>query len=329
MSVLVPGMVQVDDSVIDEVRKFNETLMGMLAALPPVHTIPAAQTRQRRRDGGGMFPAPVFLPQARDLTVPGRDGSIRLRVLVPETTPRGVYLHIHGGGWTLGGADMQDPLLWELVEATGMCAVSVEYRLAPEYPYPAGPDDCEDAARWLVEGGAAELGAPLRLAIGGESAGAHLAALTLLRLRDQHGITDAFVAANLVYGCFDMGMTPSQRLWTEDLVLAPESMAWFSEGFLPGTDREERRSPAISPLYADLRALPPALFTVGTRDPLLDDSLFMAARWQFAGNAARLRVWPEAIHGFNGFDAYPAAVRKAANAEQYAFLRSVLDETAP
>lgn len=310
-----------DDKATEEMRAFNVELEQLLATMPPVHTVPPATSRQSRREGNGLFPKPVFLPRARELTISGRDGDIPLRVLAPSGQATGVYLYFHGGGWTLGAHDEQDERLATLVEATGLCAVSVGYRLAPENPYPAGPDDCEDAARWLVDGGAERLDAPARLAIGGESAGAHLAAVTLLRLRDRHGITGAFAAANLVYGAFDLSMTPSQRLWTRDLVLSPETMAWFTDGFLPGTDREARRDPDISPLYADLRDLPPALFTVGTLDPLLDDSVFMEARWRIAGNDARLRIWPEAVHAFNYF---PLAIAKAANDEQYAFLRETL-----
>ncbi len=245
-----------------------------------------------------------------------------MRVLAPEDEATGVYLHLHGGGWVFGCCDEQDERLWALVEATGMCAVSVDYRLAPEHPYPAGPDDCEDAALWLLDRGLAELGVPDRLAIGGESAGGHLAVLTLLRLRDRHGMSGAFQAANLVYGAFDLSMTPSARRWGDRTgFLTTSEMRWFGRSFIGGREEAELRDPEISPLYADLRELPPALFTVGEHDPLLDDSLFMAARWQAAGNEAELRVWPESTHGFTGF---PIALARAANATVYAFLSEAI-----
>jgi acetyl esterase/lipase len=316
----VPGVVEVDAAMLAETRALNLQVEELLSRLKSVHLVPAEVTRRVRREGGGAFPPPVFLPQARDIDIPTRAGSIRARVLAPETTPTGVYLHIHGGGWTLGGHDMQDPPLWSLVTATGMVALSIDYRLAPEHPFPAGPDDCEDAALWLLDRGATTLGAPPRFTIGGESAGAHLAALTLLRLRDRHSIRGVFAAANLVFGCFDLGMTPSQRLWDRNLILSPPVMRWFSDNFLPGTDMEQRRDPSISPLYCDLRDMPPALFTVGTSDPLLDDSLFMEARWRMAGGHTVLHVWPEAMHGFVAF---PHAMGTAAVAEMTSFLRSV------
>lgn len=303
----------------DETRVFNEQLRALLGSLPGVETASAAVTRRKRYDGEDIFPAPVFVEEARWVDVPSRAGGLRARVIAPAGDPTGVYLHLHGGGWTIGAADLQDVALRQLARETGLVAVSLEYRLAPEHPYPAAPDDCEDAALWLLEGGTKQLGAPASLAIGGESAGAHLSASTLLRLRDRHGASDAFRAANLVYGAFDLSGTPSRRRIADDsLVLTDANMAWFTDNFLPEQDAESRRDPDISPLYADLRGLPRALFTVGTADPLFDDSLFMAARWEAAGNEAELRVYADGVHGFNAF---PIGIGLAANAAQVDFLR--------
>jgi acetyl esterase/lipase len=300
--------------VLEETRAVNVELGRFLSSQAPIHTFPPDVVRASRRLERGPFPAPVYLPQARWETISGRGGETRLRVLEPETETAGVYLHIHGGGWTLGAADLQDSLLWELVEAAGLTAVSVDYRLAPEHPWPACADDCEDAASWLLERG------ERMIAIGGESAGGHLSVVTLLRLRDRGvDVREAFAAANLVFGVFDLAGTPSRRRWGgRDPFLPSSAMDWFTDGLLRGTDLEARRDPAISPLYADLAGLPPALFTVGTRDPLLDDSLFMAARWSAAGNVAELRVWEEAVHGFTAF---PTEAARRSRAEQYEFVR--------
>jgi acetyl esterase/lipase len=111
-------------------------------------------------------------------------------------TPRNLSAP-HGGGWVLGGADLQDPMLERIADNTGQAVVAVEYRLAPEHPYPAGPDDCEAAAVWLVQNGKKEFGTGV-LTIGGESAGGHLTAVTILRMRDRHGYT-GFRGANIVY----------------------------------------------------------------------------------------------------------------------------------
>jgi acetyl esterase len=312
-----------DATVLAETRAFNTELERDLATRPSMHTVPVEVTRRERLDGSGPFPAPVYLPErARELSIAGRGGQLGLRVIAPQREAVGAYLHIHGGGWALSAADRQDTLLAELADATGLSAVSVEYRLAPEHPYPAGPDDCEDAALWLLQEGFDALGVPPVAAIGGDSAGAHLSAVTLLRLRDRHAITGAFAAANLIYGAFDMSMTPSQRSWGErNLILSTPILHFFADLFLPGLSGEARRDPDISPLYADLRDMPPAVFTVGTLDPLIDDTLFMEARWRTAGAPTELRVWPEAIHGFNAF---PLTVTAAAREEQYGFLRDAI-----
>jgi acetyl esterase/lipase len=295
----------------------------MVATVPAVNTVPPEETRRARREGRGIFPAPVFDPEAGWIEIDGPGGAVRLRVIAAGGTTAGVFLHIHGGGWTLGNADMQDPRLARLARDTGLTVVSVDYRLAPEQPYPAGPDDCEAAALWLVgESGRTALESDGPFAIGGDSAGAHLAVTTLLRLRDRHGIRGAFAAAVLQYGAFDLSMTPSQRLWGErNLVLSTPIIQWFADNFVPHRDRERRRDPEISPLYADLSGMPPAIFTIGTQDPLLDDTLFMEARWRAGGASSELRIWPEAPHGFLSL---PMTVADAALAVEHGFLRCTL-----
>jgi acetyl esterase/lipase len=237
-------------------------------------------------------------------------------VFLPDVI-RGVYLDIHGGGWTIGQAAGGDPINERIARTCEVAVVSIDYRLAPEHPYPVPVDDCEAAALWLREHAQREFGTG-RLLIGGDSAGGHLAAATLLRLRDRYG-ESGFSAANLVYGCYDLGFTPSHARFERRLVLSRTLDQWFFDNFVP--DRAMSREPGVSPLYADLRNLPPALFTVGTEDPLLDDSLFMHARWLAAGNQAELAVYPGACHGFVRF---PIRVAEDANARSMEFIRSLL-----
>ncbi len=311
------------DTLLAETRKFNAELERLLASMPPVYAVPVEETRRARREGRGIFPAPVFVPEARDVEIVGPRGPISLRVIAPEGEPTGTFLHLHGGGWTLGESDGQDVRLQGLARDTGLTVVSVNYRLAPENPYPAGPDDCEAAALWLLgDEGQAAIGASGPRAIGGDSAGGQLTAATLLRLRDRHGITGAFGAAVLQYGAFDLSMTPSQRLWGDRiLVLSGPIIAWFADQFVPDRDREGRRDPDISPLFADLSGMPPAIFTCGTQDPLLDDTLFMEARWRQAGHPTELRIWPEAPHGFVSLG---MSVSEVALEAEHDFLRRTL-----
>lgn len=251
------------------------------------------------------------------MSIAGPEGEIGLRIIRPERS-RGVFLHIHGGGFVVGGNHHHDAMLERLADATSLTVVSTDYRLAPEHPYPAGPDDCEAAAVWLTQNAVGMFGAET-LAIGGESAGANLAAVTMIRLRERHGLLP-FSAALLTYGVFDLRGTPSCRSFGDrPLILNTPTMRWFTAQFVGGQDPAD---PDISPLFADLHELPPALFTVGDLDPLLDDSLFMDARWRAAGNVSRLDIWPGGIHAFDYFD---TPYGRAARDRMHAFLNQALE----
>jgi acetyl esterase len=308
-----------DGAIDPDTAILNAQMIQLLTGQPEWWITGAEAFRAARRRGEGPFPAPVMSSRARTLTITGTGGNeIALRVIAPAQPPRGIYLHLHGGGWVLGGADMQDPMLERIADNTGQAVVGVEYRLAPEDPYPAGPDDCEAAAVWLVENGKKKFGTDV-LTIGGESAGGHLTAVTILRMRDRHGYT-GFRGANIVYGAFDLSLTPSQRQFGDiRLVLRTIDMQQFYNAFLPTIT--DRQTPDISPLYANLKKLCPALFSVGTRDALLDDTLFMHARWVAAGNEAELAVYPGGAHGFTLF---PNDLSKSATARMDAFLNRVL-----
>ena len=305
------------DAISAETRAINDAIVKAMAGMEEWWDVGAAKVRAARARGEGAFPLAPKSERARTIEIGGMGGhKVPLRIIAPEN-PKGVYLHIHGGGWTLGAADQQDPMLERIAANAGLACVSVEYRLAPENPYPAGPDDCEAAAVWLAENAKKEFGTSV-LTIGGESAGGHLSAVTLLRMRDRHGFT-GFSGANLVFGAFDMTMTPSQRQFgNERLILRTVDIEKFADAFLPAAF--DRRDPDISPLYANLKDMPPALFTIGTRDALMDDSLFMYARWIAAGNEAELAVYPGGAHGFVAF---PGEISKAANARSDAFLGRV------
>ena len=300
-----------------EVLAFNQALALASLHLPKIYDVGPQVARQAREEGKSVFGALVYSETASEMTVEGLSGQLRFRVIPPAGPPRGVFLHIHGGGWVLGGAHHHDPMLERLADATGLTVVSTYYRLAPENPYPAGPDDCEAAALWLHRNAGNAFGAEL-VAIGGESAGAHLAAVTCLRLRDRHGLSP-FRAALLTYGAYDLRGTPSVREAGEDtLILTTKVIRWFTEQFVGQHDLSD---PDVSPIFADLRQLPPALFTVGTVDPLFDDSLFMFSRWRKAGNKAELAIWPAGIHAFDYFDnEYGLAARD----RMHSFLNRIL-----
>jgi acetyl esterase/lipase len=288
-----------DDAIPEETAKFNQRVIDAISSGPELWDMDRNLVRQARREGKGVFPLEAFDPDAETIEIDGRGGKIPLRIIRPAAgKERGVFLHIHGGGWVYGNADMQDQRLKELSNDTGLACISVEYRLAPEYAFPAPADDCEDAALWLTGDGSKHLNTAF-LAIGGESAGGHLAANALLRLRDRHQQTP-FHAAVLIAGIYDLGMTPSAANFSSNLILRHKDMVNFSACLLQ--NNEDRRDPDVSPLYASLHDMPPAHFTIGTQDALLDDSIFMANSWVQKQADTELDIYPGGCHVFQYFD---------------------------
>jgi acetyl esterase/lipase len=236
------------------------------------------------------------VPEASDRDIAG----VRCRVQQPDGTPSAVYLHFHGGGMMAGAPEMMDIPNRQLVRTHNLAVVSVDYRKAPEHPWPAGPDDGVAVAAWLVEHGENEFGSA-RILIGGESAGGYMSAITALRMRDELGAIDRVAGLNLVFGVYDWGRSPSQRGLRPHGgydILSPAGIDFFTECFVPGMTSEERRRPEVSPAYADLRGLPPSLISVGSCDHLLDDSLLLASRAAAAGVDVELFVGPELPHAF-------------------------------
>ncbi len=282
-------------AISEETADFNAKFESELAKLPQVHKVDPVLTRQARAEGRGIFPSGGPLEGSTWQEIPGAEGGTgRVRISEPDGPPKGIYLHIHGGGWTIGAPDQYDRFNQEIARTAGVRVVSVQYRLAPEHPWPAQQLDCMAAARWVIDT------TDLPVVIGGESAGGHLSATTALGLREEEKLTRIRGLA-LTYGCFDLRMTPSMATWGERyLVLSTPIVDWFTENTDPGG--KHRGTPEMSPLLADLAKMPPALFQVGTFDPLLDDTLFMAQRWRAAGNQARLAVYPGGIHAFDMFE---------------------------
>lgn len=277
-----------------EVRDFVANLEKELADYPPLYERDLVQVRREAEEGTGRYVKPILSDKAIEREIQGEQGTVSVRAFIPEDQIDGVYLHIHGGGWVLGRAHHRDDDLEEIMSECNAAVISVDYRLAPEHPYPAAQDDCESVAMWVIDNAMKEFGTE-KIAIGGESAGGHLSASTMIRMRDKHGYTE-FTGANLVYGVYDMSGSPSLTLWGDrNLVLSTPTMNWFFDHYLGD---EDRKDPDVSPLYAPLHKLAPALFTVGTLDPLLDDTLFMHSRWFASGNPSTLNVYPGATHGF-------------------------------
>jgi len=289
-----------------------EILAGRARSMKQVEDICRSQTqwyecetpahyRRKRLEGLDGFMKPALYDDARVVSAPARDGHlIELRIIQPSNVTNGVLLHFHAGGFVIGSAKSYDSYLLHLAKSLGLIAVSVEYRLAPENPYPRGHHDCIDAALYALSAeGEGALGGSLRI-LAGESAGGSLAVAVALALRDEYGVDVRSRIAALMpsYAIFDLTYTPSLLSHEREAVLSKDGMKRFVEAAFSSIPFAHRKDPKISTLYADLRALPPALFLSGTEDALVDDSIFMATKWNQAGNETELCLIPGAWHAF-------------------------------
>ncbi|CRM73772.1 Carboxylesterase NlhH [Pseudomonas sp. 37 R 15] len=223
-------------------------------------------------------------------------GGVPVRIMRPDGAPKGVVLDIHGGGWVIGNAQMNDDLNLGMVRACDVAVVSVDYRLAVNTPVEGLLEDCLTAARWLLADCMEFAGLPVFFV--GESAGGHLAAATLLALKQWAALLERVSGAVLYYGVYDLTGTPSVRAaGPQTLLLDGPGMVAALRLLTPGITDEARRQPPLSPLYGDLSGLPPALMFVGELDPLKDDTLLIAERW----SGAEAHLLPESAHGFIHF----------------------------
>ncbi len=247
-------------------------------------------------------------PSTEDRLIPGPAGDIPVRLYRPQAEgPHPVVVFFHGGGFVIGGIDTHDPLCQQISSRVPAVVVSVEYRLAPEHPFPAAVEDCWAATQW-VAAHASELGAdPARLAVAGDSAGGNLAAVVAIRARDAGGPALAFQL--LIYPTTDAtGSHPSIQANGQGYFLTAETMAWFQGHYL-GPDGD-RRHPDASPLFIeDLAGLAPAFIVTAEYDPLRDEGEAYGRRLEEAGVPTKVRRYDGMIHAFFQLDAViPAAV---------------------
>ena len=294
-----------------------QTLLDQLAAVggPGLHELEPDAARQMYTAFAALGGQGDDVGSVEDRAVPGPAGDIPIRVYTPSAgaTPFPVVVYFHGGGFVIGNRDTHDAVCREVTNAAMAVVVSVDYRLAPEHPFPAAPEDCYAATRWVYEH-AAELNAdPDRLAVAGDSAGGNLAAVVCLMARDGGG--PPITAQMLVYPATELSMShPSIEENGVGYLLTADDMRWFMSHYQPDVD-----DPRASPLNAkSLEHLPPALVITGEYDPLRDEGEAYAERLRAAGVPVVLSRYDGMIHGFFqlGFlmDAGTKAVDEAARA---------------
>ncbi|EEA00165.1 Alpha/beta hydrolase fold-3 domain protein [Burkholderia sp. H160] len=281
-----------------DVRELLAAMAG--SGEPPLESLPLEARRAAYRQiGARLGGEPLPVREVRELLADGPAGKIPLRLYLPDQTAGvlcGVTVYLHGGGWTLGDLDSHDKICRRLVRASGCGVVSVDYRLAPEHPAPAGPEDVLAAIRWLARH-AKSLGLdPERIAVAGDSAGGSLSAVACQRLRGEvplraqvlfYPSTDLSPAAQDFPSRCENGAVPPLTL---------ELMHALSSPFMDGFDTTDTR---LSPLREpDLRDLPPALIVTAECDVLRDDGRYYRDALRSAGVPVEFVEIPGMVHGF-------------------------------
>lgn len=276
-----------------------QTLLDTLAQLggPPMSQVTPDEARAMYVAMGAME-AGEEVARVDDRVVPTPDGDVPVRCYTPSAAigeAHGVLVWLHGGGWVIGDLETSDATCRALANRAGCVVVSVDYRRAPEHPSPAALEDCMAALMWTVENFEVLGVDASKVAVGGDSAGGHLAALVCQRVRAEFGPDIDFQL--LVYPVTDMTQShPSMAENADGYLLTRDTMEWFRQQYIGDGDRAD---PSVSPLHApDLSGLPPALVVTAEFDPLRDEGEAYAARLQEAGVPTTLMRFDGQVHGF-------------------------------
>lgn len=275
-------------------------LLDLLASVPPMHAGSPEEAREAFRKLTVDSRAPesvVPVGSVEDITIPGPAGDLAARVYRPSTdaTELPTVMLFHGGGWVIGDLETHDNMARSICRDCTSVVVSVDYRLAPEAPFPAAVEDAVAATRWAGER-LADLGGSSKLAVAGDSAGGNLAAVVAQQLRDAGG--PAIAAQLLVYPAVDVTGEYASRLENaEGYFLDLATMAWFMDHY--AADAGVHEDPRLSPLrHHDLSGLPPAVVVTAEYDPLRDEGEAYARELAAAGVPVEVRRFDGMIHGF-------------------------------
>ena len=260
------------------------TLLRSRAA-PPDYDVAQARARFEK--------TAVFLGGAPDAKCEKVDaGGVPSEwVMAPGCDSGRAILYLHGGGYAIGSLNTHRRLAYDISAASAAKVLLIDYRLAPEHPFPAAVDDAAAAWRWLLQQGFA----PNHLAIAGDSEGGGLTIATLVNLRDKKlGLPACAVAISPWVDLEGLGTSITTRS-AQDPMVQKDGLLWMAKMYLNGKDP---KTPLAAPLHADLKGLPPTLVQVGTAETLLDDAIRIAEKMHAAGVDARLAIWPNQLHVF-------------------------------
>jgi len=287
-------MADTEHYVREDVRGFLDMLEAM--GTKGVEEVGAVEGREQMRTLGSVAEAePRPMAIRRDLTCPGPAGDIPLRFYDPrETRAAGpCVMFIHGGGFVIGDLEVYDALCTEIAQHLDLPVVSVDYRLAPEHPFPAAPDDCEAAARWLASS-PEELGREITgLVITGDSAGGNLTIVTTNALRDKPADVPVLVQAPIYPVADEAGQHESFRLFSDGYFLTGSTMAWFTKSYAA-----DPQSPRNLPMLGDCSDAPATVLCTAGLDPLRDSGRSYAAYILKNGTEVTYLEFPGIIHGF-------------------------------
>lgn len=300
-----------DGRCLDPAVQLLVTMAQRCMPLAGDRTDPRHRRTVNRRLSGTVMPRARGV-DAVDRIIPGPAGRLRVRVyrsvLAPAEPPAIVYLH--GGGWVVGDLDTHDGSARMLARVTGAVVVSVDYRRAPEDPFPAAVQDAVAAFRWAHANPRELAVRPGAVAVMGDSAGGNLAAVVSQRTRDDGGPTP--IAQGLVYPATDLAAASrSVELFADGFLLTRADLDWFARQYVP--DPADRSQPDVSPLRAaDVAGLPPTHVWTAGFDPLRDEGRAYADRLADAGVPTRYRCLDDQVHGFFGMGALPGGLARIA-----------------
>ena len=266
------------------------------SSVPSLEVLPVAQARMMFEAMSRNHDAKLALARVEDRRIPGPGGEIPVRIYTPEgEAPLPVLAFFHGGGWVIGSLESHDALCRALARAVPAIVVAVDYRLAPEHPFPEGIDDGYAALTWIAENAASFGGDPAKLAVGGDSAGGNLSAAIALLARDRGG--PKLAHQTLIYPATNLNAdTVSMRENAEGYFLTRAIMTWFTNHYLTAPQRTlPHASPMLAPHHRDL---PPATVITAEFDPLRDDGEAYAARLREHGIPVESARYDGMIHGF-------------------------------